>query len=74
MATISKTPTKSEVINLMAGDLVTNCFGKLVEVTRIIYRGQDINGRCYVGFYTKFGIDAEMSQTIKEDENIFTIN
>lgn len=42
-------PTTDEINNIEVGFLAPNCFGNLVEVKSITYRGVDINGAAYVG-------------------------
>lgn len=71
--TITSTPTKDQLINLMIGDLVPNCFGKLRPVTQIHHRGTDINGKYFVCFYTQYSDNSSMSGSLKEDSEIFTL-
>jgi len=67
-------PTKEDVLNLKVGDTVMNCFGhKEVKVLEIIYRGQDVHGKHFVGFKTEFGDKATMTGSFKEDRIIHTV-
>jgi hypothetical protein len=61
-------PTKDDVANLRVGDLAPNCFGALAEVTEICYRGVDVEGHAYVGYYTRTGPTSSMSMSMKEGE------
>jgi hypothetical protein len=45
----------------------------MVPVVRIAYRGVDINGRAYVGFYTAFGENGTLSGSYKEGELVRTV-
>jgi hypothetical protein len=66
-------PTREQVEWLKEGDLALNCFGRMVPVVRIAYRGVDINGRAYVGFYTAFGQNGTLSGSYKEGELVRTV-
>lgn len=46
----ARVPELADVENLQVGDLAPTAFGGLSEVTRIIYRGVDVNGKAYVGY------------------------
>jgi hypothetical protein len=75
--TISKgqVATKSDIDNLMIGDIVPNCFGEMAEITKIHHKGIDINGNAFACFYQRFGSGdgANISNTIRESESVFTI-
>jgi|WetSurMetagenome_2_1015567.scaffolds.fasta_scaffold494268_1 hypothetical protein len=67
-------PTRKEVEELREGDAALDCFGKLRRVMRITYRGVDIYGRAYVGFYTAFGENGgSISHSYKEGELVRTV-
>lgn len=70
-----QTVTKQDVDNLMAGDLVCNCFGELTKVVSIHHKGIDINGNSFACFYQVFGsgTGSTISNSIKEGEPINTI-
>lgn len=66
-------PTKHDCENLKVGDLVPNPFGKLGVVTEISYRGIDINGASYVGFYVTWHDDGIISDSFKQDKVQMTL-
>jgi hypothetical protein len=45
-------PTETDVQGLKVGSETLDCFGHWRRVTEITYRGTDVEGRPYVGFYT----------------------
>jgi len=49
MAFASEVPTTSEIFNIEVGFFAPNCFGDIVEVKEITYKGTDVNGNAYVG-------------------------
>jgi hypothetical protein len=61
-------PTRSEIEPLKEGDLAPDCFGQWRRITRIYARGYDVNGRAYVCYYTEFGPEASISNSLKEGE------
>jgi hypothetical protein len=61
-------PTRSEIEALKEGDLAPDCFGQWRRVTRIYARGDDVNGKAYVCFYTEFGQNASITNSLKEGE------
>jgi hypothetical protein len=61
-------PTRSEIEALKEGDLAPDCFGNWRQVTKIYARGDDVNGKAYVCFYTEFGPGASISNSLKEGE------
>lgn len=61
-------PTLDDVVNLRVGDLAPNCFGALAEVTEIRYRGTDLHGKAFVGYYTRTGHTSSISMSMKQDE------
>ena len=66
-------PTLDDIERLQVGDFVPDCFGKLSPITSITYRGTDIHGKAYVGYYTKFGDNASISGSLKESECLATV-
>jgi len=66
--------SREDVENLTVGDEVLNCFGKLHKVTSITYRGIDINGKAYVGFYQEFSEHCQISNSMKEGESIALVS
>jgi hypothetical protein len=61
-------PTRSEIEALNEGDLAPDCFGHWRRVTRIYARGDDLNGRAYVCYYTEFGPTSNISNSLTEGE------
>ena len=61
-------PTRSAIEVLKEGDLAPDCFGHWRRVTRIYARGNDVNGKAYVCYYTEFGPGASISNSLKEGE------
>jgi hypothetical protein len=67
-------PTKEDCQNLKAGDYAPNCFGKFAKVNQIMYRGIDIHGKAYVGYYVQWhGEYSSISMSIKEDQILMTV-
>ena len=67
-------PIKDYIINLKEGDLAQDCFGNISKVVRISYRGQDIGGLNFVGYYVEFGSNGgTISHSIKEGEILATL-
>ena len=66
--------TRDDVLSIREGDILANCFGRCEMVTSITYRGVDINGRAFVGFYQTFGEGGGgMSNSVKEGEAVVTV-
>ena len=61
-------PTRAEIEVLKEGDLAPDCFGNWRRVTKVYSRGDDVNGKAYVCFYTEFGPGASISNSLKEGE------
>jgi hypothetical protein len=59
-------PTRDEIEALKEGDLAPDCFGNWRRVTRISARGDDVNGKAYICYYTEFGPGASISNSLKE--------
>jgi hypothetical protein len=66
-------PTIDDVNDLQEGDMVPDCFGRLSPVMSITYRGNDVHGKAYVGYYTKFSDNATISGSMKEGEYLATV-
>ena len=66
-------PTLDDIESLQVDDLIPDCFGTLSPITSITYRGVDVHGKAYVGYYTKFGDNASISGSLKEGENLATV-
>ena len=61
-------PTREEIQALKVGDFTIDCFGKVAEVTQITAQRDDINGRAFVCYYTRFGSNnGAMSMSRKQD-------
>lgn len=74
--------TRAQVQSLKVGDVLQETidtrnsqalpdarWGTPRRVVKISYRGDDIHGKAYVGFYTEFGKGATISGSIKEGES-----
>jgi hypothetical protein len=61
-------PTRVEIESLKEGDLAPDCFGHWRRVTRIYAGGNDINGKAYVYYYTEFGVNGSISNSLKEGQ------
>ena len=61
-------PTRAEIEALEVGDLAPDCFGHWKLVTRIFGRGDDINGKAYVCYYTEYGVRGSISNSLKEGQ------
>lgn len=66
-------PNRAYVENTLVGSWVLDCFGKMAQVVEIHARGNDINGKAYICFYTQFSENSRMSGSMKEDELIRTV-
>ena len=61
-------PTRSEIEALKEGDRAPDCFGNWRRVVKIYARGDDVNGKRYVCYYTEFGPTSSISNSLKEGE------
>lgn len=59
-------PTRSEIEALKEGELAPDCFGNWRQVTRIYARGNDVNCKAYVCYYTEFGPGSSISSSLRE--------
>ena len=67
-------PTKQDIDNLKIGDHAPNCFGYDGIVKSITYRGIDINGKSYIGYYVSWhSADSSISMSLKENEIVYTV-
>ena len=67
------TPTRDDVLLLEPGMQALNCFGRWREVTEIIGRGIDKDGRHFVRFRAYWGPNATMTGSYKENEPVWTV-
>ena len=75
MEPIIFTPSRSWIENLQVGDMALDCFGKQAPVTSITFRGIDLKGKAYVGFYTRLDMNTNttVSSSVKEGETVSTL-
>ncbi len=75
MEPIIFTPSRSWIENLQVGDLALDCFGRKMPVVSITYRGIDLKGNAYVGFYTRMDMNtrATISNSAKEGYAVSTL-
>lgn len=67
-------PTRQDIESLQVGDYAPNCFGKFGIVNKIAYRGIDVNGKAYVGYYVQWhGDGSSISETLKENRILMTV-
>lgn len=68
-------PNKEWIENLQVGDMAIDVFGNISKVVEISFRGKDLNGREYVGYYTAHGVGtgSKISHSAKEGEIIPTL-
>lgn len=65
-------PTRQEVLDLQVGHMALDCFGNLAEVTEIYGRGDDIDGRAFVCYYTRLSANSTVSNSMKEGKIVRT--
>lgn len=66
MSVIFNVPTREEIAGIQIGDQALDCFGRLNEVTEITARREDIKGKLFICYYTRFGPKSQMSMSQKE--------
>lgn len=66
-------PTRDFVEDLKVGDIAPSSIGGWRTVKQITYRGDDVNGKAYVGYYVDFGNGSTLSHSIKEGELVRTL-
>lgn len=67
-------PTKQDIDNLKIGDRAPTCFDYDGIVKEIIYRGIDINGKAYIGYYAEWSLtDSRISMSLKENELVIPV-
>ena len=66
-------PTKEDIFNITVNSMAPDCFGKMAKVTRVHGAGIDINGKHYVCYYTEFGANGSISNSLKEDTILRTV-
>jgi hypothetical protein len=72
-AIVARMPTREDVESLRCGDFAPDCFGELRRVVEITECRQSIRGQWFVCYYTEFGKDARISQSMKENELVRTL-
>lgn len=67
-------PTREDVEALKVGDLAPNCFGGMAIVKEITYRGVNLKGKAYVGYYAAFGDNnGSISGSLIENQTVSTV-
>ena len=66
-------PSENDVLSLCVGDMAPDCFGKLRKVTRVYATSRDVNGKAFACYYTEFGDNGEISNSIKQDEILIIV-
>ena len=67
-------PEVADVENLAVGDMAPSCWGRLQRVAEIAYRGVDLHGAPFVGFYVEDGVNGgRMSASLKAGELVRTV-
>jgi hypothetical protein len=66
-------PDQKTVDGLAVGDTALDCFGSWAVVDSITYRGTDIKGRAFVGFYTVSTNGLKCSQSYKVGKLVRTV-
>ena len=62
-------PTRQEIQSFQIGDLAPNSLSKTWQpITEIYARKQDVNGKWFICYYTKFGENSTISHSLKENE------
>lgn len=66
---IYKIPTRQEIEDLKEGDTALNPFGEYGEITNIFARRDDVEGKLFICYYTKWGGNgSSISSCMKEGE------
>lgn len=60
-------PTRDQVESLRVGDVAPDCFGGLSPVVEIFARGDDIEGRAFVCYYSSVRGTLKVSNSMKQD-------
>ena len=60
-----------QVQDLKVGDFLPNVFGEMKEVVEIHHKGFDVNGKFFACFYQQFSDSSRMSNSIKEDRELY---
>lgn len=66
-------PTTNEIEMLRVGDMAPDAFGGVSQVVDITYRGIDVHGRAYVGYYVRFSDTSKMSGSMKAGEVVRSV-
>lgn len=65
--------TREQVEGLRVGDFAPDPFGRLREVKSVDFRGNDVNGKAYVGYSVEFGLHSTITNSIKEGKLLRTV-
>ena len=65
-------PTRQDIENLQVGDSAITPFGNYKEVVEITCKKEDVNGKLFVCYYTRFGGHSRISNSMKEKELVRT--
>jgi hypothetical protein len=66
-------PSRKYVESLKVGDLAVNPYGRLSKVVKITFRGDDTNGRAYVGVELENGEFSTITNSYKQGELVRTL-
>lgn len=66
-------PTRADVLDLAAGELAPDVFGRMGPVTEIFGRGISVKGLAYVCYYTRLSETSAISGSMTQDEPVPTI-
>ena len=61
-------PSRNWILSLNVGSLAPDCFNRLREVKEISFRGEDSQGKAFVGVLLAWGTNSTMSNSYKEGE------
>ena len=61
-------PSRQWILSLEAGSLAPDCFNRIREVKEVSFRGEDSQGKAFVGVRLAWGINSTMSNSYKEGE------
>lgn len=60
-------PTRGHVEAFDVGDFAPDCFGRSRRIVEVVYRGEDVNGRAFVGVRLDFGDKSTITASYKEN-------
>lgn len=61
-------PSRDWILDLEVGSLAPDCFNRIREVKEISFRGEDSQGKAFVGVLLAWGTNSTMSNSYKEGE------